>query len=97
MAEAMASTPAVAQEAPAEASISSPRPSPIEKSAQTKRVGEFTPTPTEAPTPQKGVTPADASKTESSSPTTPPIISTSDPFTTFSQAIKDSSSLVVTP
>ena len=42
MAEAMASTPAVAQGAPAETSIPSPKPGPVEESAQTKRVGEFT-------------------------------------------------------
>ena len=93
----MAFTTVVAQEASAKASIPSPRPGPIEENTQTKMVVEFTPIPAEAPAPQKGVTPADASQTESSSPITPHVICTSDPFTAFSQAIKDDSSLVVTP
>ena len=37
------------------------------------------------------------SQTEASSPATPLVISTSDPFAALSQVVKDSSSLVVTP
>lgn len=75
MAEAMASTPATAQEAPTEALIPSPRPSPVKESAQIKRDGYFNPIPTEAPTPQKGVIPANESQTGCASCATPPIIS----------------------
>ena len=38
-----------------------------------------------------------ASHTRSASPTTPLVISASDPFVTLSQAMKDGSLLVVTP
>ena len=97
MAKAMAPTPAAAQGAPVETSIPSPKPDPVEESAQTERVGEFTSILAEAPTHQKRVTPTDASQTRSASLATPPIICGSDPFATFSQAIKDGSFLVVTP
>ena len=46
---------------------------------------------------QKGATPMGASHTRSASPTTPLVISASDPFVTLSQAMKDGSLLVVTP
>ena len=42
-------------------------------------------------------TPTATSQTESASPSTPLIISTSDPFVAVSQAVKDGYSLVVTP
>ena len=61
MAEAMASTFATAQGVPVEVLIPSPKPSPIEESAQTERVGKSIPIPVEIPTPQKGVTLTDAS------------------------------------
>ena len=48
-------------------------------------------------TPQKGATPSTASQTKFASPATPLVISTSDPFTILSQAVKDGSFLVVTP
>lgn len=70
-----------------------------EESTQVERVvtGEFTPTPIEIPTPQKGITPVGLSLTKSTSLATPPVISTSDPFIALSQAVKDGSCLVVTP
>ena len=97
MAEAIAITPATAQGAFAEPLFPLHRPSPIKQSAQTERVGEFTSIPVEAPTSQKGVAHADASQTRSTSPTTPLVISASNPFAAFSQSIKDGSSLVITP
>ena len=42
-------------------------------------------------------TPAATVQTEAASPITPFVISTSDPFAVLSQAVKDGSSLVVTP
>ena len=60
--------------------IPPPKPVPTEESTQAERVGESVPISAEIPTPQKEVTPTDAS-----------------PFVVLSQAIKDGSSLVVTP
>ena len=48
-------------------------------------------------TPRKEVTPTSASQTGSVSLATPPVISASDSFVALSQAVKDGSSLVVTP
>ena len=93
----MPSVSATTQGAPVEAPISPPKPISVEESAQAERVGESALIPAETPTPWKEVTPASASQTRSASPTIPPVISTNDPFIAFSQAIKDGSSLVVTP
>jgi len=84
VAEAMASAFVVAQGAPTEAPIPPPKPISIKESTQTERVGEFVPIPIEVPTPQKEVTLAGASQTGSASPATPLVISTNDPFITFS-------------
>ena len=100
VAEAMASaSAAAAQGALIKALVPPSEPISTEKSTQDERVitGESAPIPTEIPTPQKGFTPAMASQTESISPATPLIISTNDPFIALSQAMKDGSSLVVTP
>ena len=97
VAEAMAFTSTAAQGAPAEAPIPPPKLVPIEESTQTEKVGEFVPIPAKIPTPQKEVTPTGASQTGSASPITPPVISTNDPFIALSQAVKNGSSLVVTP
>ncbi|KAL0005291.1 hypothetical protein SO802_012852 [Lithocarpus litseifolius] len=80
----------------AEAPIRSLRPSPVDESAQTDRVGEFIPILAKTPTPHKGVTSTGASQIGSTSPATPSVISASDPFVALSQAVKDGSSLVVT-
>ena len=82
--EAMAFTSATVQGALAETPISLAKFGPIEECAQTKRVGESASIPTKIPTPQKGVTPATASQIEGTSPATPPIISTNNPFVTLS-------------
>ena len=42
-------------------------------------------------------TPTATVQTEATSPITPLVISTSDPFAVLSQAVKDGSSLIVTP
>ena len=97
VAEAMASASIAAQGAPTETPIPSAEPSPIKEDAQTERISESAFIPIETPTPQKGVTPAATSQTESASPSTPLVISTSDPFVALSQAVKDGYSLVVTP
>ena len=76
VAEAMASTSATTQGAPAEAPIPSSRPSPVEESGQTEsgqtnRVGESVPIPAEIPNPRKGITLIGASQIGSAFPTTP--------------------------
>ena len=98
VAEAMASaTPATAQGVPVETPIPSTKSGPVEEGAQIEGVNEPASIPTETPTPQKGVTPVTASQTKITSPATPLVISTSDPFEALSQAVKDDSSLVVIP
>ena len=97
MVEPIASTPTAAQGVPAEAPIPSHKLGPIEESAQTERVGESASIPAKIPTPQKGVTSVGASQIRSASLATPLVISASDPFVALSQAVKDGSSLVVTP
>ena len=69
----------------------------VEEGAQTEGVSKPAFIPVETPTPHKGVIPLTTSQTEIASLTTPLIISTSDPFTALSQAVKDGYSLVVTP
>ena len=70
---------------------------PINKGTHTGKVSEATPVPTEIHSPQEVATPPATVQTKASSPTTPLVISTSDPFAALSQAVKDGSSLVVTP
>ena len=89
VAEAMASTSATTQGAPAEAPIPSSRPSPVEESGQTEsgqtnRVGESVPIPAEIPNPRKGITLIGASQTGSAFPATPFVIFANDPFVTLS-------------
>ncbi|XP_050248895.1 flocculation protein FLO11-like [Quercus robur] len=78
-----------------EAPIPSLKPVPM-KGTHTEGVSEDTPISAETPIPQKGAIPP-ATQTEVASPSTPLVISTSNPFATLSQAVKDGSSLVVTP
>ena len=61
-----------------------------------KGISETAPIPVETLTPQEGVVPPTVVQTEVASPATPLVISTSDPFATLSQVVKDGSSLVVT-
>ena len=100
MAEAMAfASAATTQEAPTKAPVPPSKPISTKESTQVEKVviEESTPILTEIPTPQKRVTPVGVSQTESTSPITPPVISASNPFVAFSHAVKNGSSLVVTP
>ena len=81
---------------PTEAPIPHSDPVPREDGAHTERVSETTPIPAKTPAFPEGVIPV-AVQTEAASPILPLVISTSDPFTALSQAVKDGSSLVVTP
>ena len=70
---------------------------PIDKGTHTRKVSEAIPIPAETLTPQKvAISPATI-QIEVAPPVTPLVISTSDPFAVLSQAVKDGSSLVVTP
>ena len=87
---------AAAHGVPAEAPIPPSKPIPRGKGTHTERVSETTPILARTPISPKGVIPAAAS-TKATSLILPLVISTSDPFTALSQAVKDGSSLVVTP
>ena len=94
--EVMAFAFTAAQGAPAKTPILSDESGPIKEGAQIEGVSESTSIPIKTLTPQKGLTPATTSQTESASHVTSPVISASDPFAALSQAVKDVSSLVVT-
>ena len=90
-------TPSIAaQGVLVEAFIPSTELVPIGEGTYTQRVSETAPTPAEALTPQKGAISPVVVQIEVTSLATPLVISTSDPFTALSQAVKDGSSLVVT-
>ena len=72
-------------------------PVPREEYTYTEGVSETTPISAETPIPPEGVIPLATVQTEAASPVLPLVISTSDPFVALSQAVKDGSSLVVTP
>ena len=98
VAEAMAfASLAIAQGVPVESPIPSTEPVPIDEGTHTERVSKLAPILAETLTPQKGAISLIASQPEIEFPATPLVISTSDPFTALSQAVKDGSSLVVTP
>ena len=100
MVKAMASAfAATTQEAPAKALIPPSEPIPAEESTYARKVfsGESAPILVEFPTPQKEITPTSISQTESTSSATPLVIFASDALIALSQAVKDCSSLVVTP
>ena len=78
-----------------EALILPSEPIPKEEGTHTERVSETTLILAKTPISPEGVIPATA-QNEATSPILPLVISTSDPFTTLSQAVKDGSSLVVT-
>ena len=96
--EAATPTPPVAvQGVSVEAPIPSTKLVPIGESTHTERVSETTHIPAKTPTPQEGAIPPVIAQTEVVSPATPLVISTNNPFAALSQAVKDDSSLVVTP
>ena len=88
--------PAAAQGVIAKAPIPSTRLVPIGEDTYMKRVSETTPIPAKTFTLQEGVIPPVVTQTKVASPTTPLVISTSDPFAALSQATKDGFSLMVT-
>ena len=79
-----------------EAPIPSSEPIPREKGTYTERVSEITLIPAKTPISPEGVIPA-AAQAEAISPILPLVISISNPFIALSQAVKDGSSLVLTP
>ena len=66
----------------------------IDEGTHTRKVSKATHILAETLTPREVAT---TIQTEAASPVTPLVISTSDPFAVLSQAVKDSSSIVVTP
>ena len=88
---------AVASRVPAKALSLPTEPEPIDEGTYTGKVSEVTPVPAETHSPQEVVTPPATVQTEAASPATPFVICTSDPFEALSQAVKDGSSLIVTP
>jgi len=70
---------------------------PIDEGTHTGKVSEAIPIPAETLTPQEVATPPATVQTDVASSITPFVISTSDPFVILSQAMKDGSSLVITP
>ena len=87
---------AAAHGAPTETPTPSTESIPREEGTHTERVSETTPISTETLTPPEGVIPSAVVQTKAASPVLPLVISTSDPFTALSQAVKDGSSLVFT-
>ena len=88
---------AAAPGVPTEATTLPTEPVPINEGTYTGKVSEAIPVPTETLTPHEVATPPATIQTEAASLVTPLIIFTSDPFAILSQAVKDSSSLVITP
>ena len=71
-------------------------PVPIDEGTHTREVSEVTAPPTETPSVQRGATPPATTQIETT-PVTPLVISIGGPFAALSQAVKDGSSLVITP
>ena len=80
---------------PIETSTSPTESVPIDEDTHTREVSEVTVPPAEIPSIQRGATPSAATQIKTT-PITPLVISTNDPFAALSQAVNDSSSLVVT-
>ena len=81
---------------PIETFTSPTEPVPIDEGTHTGEVSEVTTPPAETPSIQRGATPPATTQIETT-PVTPLVISIDDPFAALSQAVKDGSSLVVTP
>ena len=86
-----------AHKAPTKAPTPSAEPVPREEGTHTEGVGETTPLPTETPTPPERAISPTTVQTKTAPSVLPLVISTSDPFTAISQAVKGGASLVVTP
>ena len=99
-ADVVFATPApstAAYEVPAKAPTPPTEPVPREKGTHTEGVSETTPISAKTPAPLEIVISPATVQTKAASPVLPLVISTSDPFAALSQAVKDGSSLVVTP
>ena len=81
---------------PIETSTSPTESVPIDEDTHTREVSEVTVPPAEIPSIQRGATPSAATQIKTT-PITPLVISTNDPFAALSQAVKNGSFLVVTP
>ena len=88
---------AIAPEIPTEATTLPIEPVLKDEGTHTAKVSKATHIPAKTLTPREVATPPTTIQTEAASPITPFVISTSDPFAVLSQAVKDGSSLVVTP
>ena len=89
-------TSAATHGVPVETSTSPTEPVPIDEGTHTGEVSEVIAPPIETPSVQRGATPPVATQIETT-PVMSLIISTGDPFAALSQAVKDGSSLIVTP
>ena len=89
-------TSAATHGVPVETSTSPTKPIPINEGTHTGEASEVTAPPIETPSVQRGATPAAATQIETT-PVTPLVIFTSDPFVALSQVVTDGSTLVVTP
>ena len=81
---------------PIETSTSLTEPIPIDEDTHTEKASEVTAPPAETPSVQRGATLPIATQIKTTL-VTPLVISIGDPFAALSQAVKDGSSLVVTP
>ena len=86
-----------AHEVPAKAPTFPTEPVPKEEGTHTKGLSKTTPISAEKPAPLERVISPTTVQTKATSPVLPLVISTSNPFAALSQAVKDGSSLVVTP
>ena len=75
---------AAAQKVPTKAPVPSTKPVPIGEGTYTERVSETAPIPAETFTPQERAIPPVVAQTKVTSPTTPLVISNSDPFAALS-------------
>ena len=86
-----------AHKAPAKAPTPSAEPVPKEEGTHIEGVGETTPLSAETPAPLERAISPTAIQTKIAHSVLPLVISTSEPFTAISQAVKGGASLVVTP
>ena len=89
-------TSAATHRVPVETSTSPTESVPIDEGTHTREASEATVPLAETPFIQRGATHLAVTQIETT-PVTPLVISTDDPFATLSQGVKDGSSLVVTP
>ena len=93
---AMLATSTATHGVPVETSTSLTEPIPIDEDTYTEKASEVIAPSAETPSVQRGATLPIATQIKTTL-VTPLVISTGDPFAALSQAVKDGSSLVVTP